>query len=157
MNQIGIGTIQHAKKTSENGNINVEQLDVKQRISRNQHLHDTNVDNSKAKEGKLSVDIFQSTDEMTIVSPIAGVKKEDVKVSIQGDVLTIRGERRKIKEDIASMQIVNELFWGVFSRSIVLPDNIDRQGIAATCKDHLLIITIPKTADFKTRVIHLSE
>ena len=81
---------------------------------------------------------------MLIICPIAGVEKTEIKVAIQDDVLTIRGERKKIGEIEGKSPLVNELFWGVFSRSIVLPDHIDRKNIKAKVTDSLLTITIPK-------------
>ena len=106
-------------------------------------------------EGQLSVDIVQREDQMIIICPIAGVEKSEIKVAIQDDVLTIRGERKPLEGIQAKEALVRELFWGTFSRSIVLPDHIDRKNINARVHEHMLIITIPKTEDFKTRIIHI--
>lgn len=105
----------------------------------------------------MSVDILQREDQMLILCPIAGVEKGDIKVSIQDDVLTIRGERKPIEGLNMGEALVRELFWGVFSRSIVLPDHIDRKGIEARVHEAILMITIPKTEDFKTRIIHVES
>jgi HSP20 family protein len=152
MNQIGLGPFQHAKQEES---VNVTQTQAVNRVSRKQHTHDPNA--STPPEGQLAVDILQGDHEMIVLCPIAGVEKSDIRVSIQDDVLTIRGERKKIARTESKTPIVGELFWGVFSRSIVLPDYIDRKNISARCHEHILIISIPKTEDFKTRVIHLSE
>ncbi len=109
------------------------------------------------KEGQLSVDIFHSETEMIILCPIAGVDKNDVQVALNDDVLTIRGERRRLPELEQKTCIVSELYWGTFSRSIVLPDYIDRKNVRAQVLEHLLVIKIPKTEDFKTRIIEISE
>lgn len=111
----------------------------------------------KNTEGQLSVDIYQTEDKMLIICPIAGVEKTEIKVAIQDDVLTIRGERKRLPIMEGKMPLVKELFWGVFSRSIVLPDHIDRKNIKAKVNDSLLTITIPKTEDFKTRIIHIND
>lgn len=103
------------------------------------------------------MDIYQNEDTMMIVCPIAGVEKSEIKVAIQDDVLTIRGERKKQIELETKTPLVKELFWGTFSRSIVLPDHIDRKNIRAKVNDSMLIVTIPKTEDFKTRIIHINE
>lgn len=108
-------------------------------------------------EGQLSVDIVQREDQMIVICPIAGVEKSEIKVAIQDDVLTIRGERKALEGIEPSEALVRELFWGTFSRSIVLPDHIDRKNIDARVHEHMLIITIPKTEDFKSRVIHIKE
>ncbi len=94
---------------------------------------------------------------MIVVCPIAGVEKSEIRVAIQDDVLTIRGERRQLSELSGKQPLVRELFWGTFSRSIVLPDHIDRKNIDARVHEHLLVISIPKTEDFKTRIIHIND
>lgn len=145
MNSIGIGQLKHASK------VKVENNPTPPKIAQHKHPE------PEQKEGQLSVDIYQSDDKMLIICPIAGVEKSEIKVAIQEDVLTIRGERKKIAEMNNKIPLVSELFWGTFSRSIVLPDHIDRKNISAKVNDSLLIITIPKTEDFKTRIIHIND
>ncbi len=148
MSQVGIGQLKHAKP-------------VKTAAKPAPKLHARPQPVAKpdeaAQEGQLSVDILQREDQMIVVCPIAGVEKSDIKVAIQDDVLTIRGERKPIEGLNQKEALVRELFWGNFSRSIVLPDHIDRKGINARVHEHMLIITIPKTEDFKTRIIHIEE
>lgn len=148
MSQVGIGQLKHAKPV---------QVTQKQPVKLNARPHKTAPAAEAAQEGQLSVDILQREDLMIIVCPIAGVEKADIKVAIQDDVLTIRGERKRIEGLQMNSALVSELFWGTFSRSIVLPDHIDRKNINAKVHEHMLIITIPKTEDFKTRIIHIEE
>lgn len=148
MTQIGIGQIKYAKQ------VKAEQTKTGT-LSSVTRMHEP-VAQNKPEEGQLSVDILHKEDQMTIICPIAGVNKGDIKVSIQDDVLTIRGERKKLLGMTNEQVVVNELFWGVFSRSIVLPDHIDRKKIEAKVIEHMLVITIPKTEDFKTRVIQIN-
>lgn len=143
MTQIGIGDMKHAQKSASKP---MEELPIEAPAL---EVPD--------QEGQLAVDVLQTENEMTIVCPIAGVKKEDLQVSLQEDVLTIRGDRKQVVGGKHYQSLVSELFWGTFSRSIVLPDHIDRKNIKAKVHEHLLIITIPKTEDFRTRVIHISE
>lgn len=161
MTQIGIGELKHAKTASTSTGKTREEP-----VSFNARPHEMPAQGTSARaqttqgtheEGQLSVDIFHKEDEMTIVCPIAGVKKEDIRVAIQDDVLTIRGERKPLLETSYEKPLVKELFWGTFSRSIVLPDHIDRKKISARVTEHMLIIQIPKTEDFKTRIIHINE
>ncbi len=149
MNQVGIGQLKHAKASGTPTILSDTPRKVKkQSIKKNV---------SKRQEGQLAVDIYHSSDEMIIICPIAGVDKRDLKVAIQDDVLTIRGERKKLPISEGGNALVRELYWGVFSRSIVLPDHIDRKGIQARVHEHLLIVSIPKTEDFKTRIIHIND
>ena len=150
MSQIGIGQLKHARAQApaeaplKKGPQPAVKLNARPRAEASQ-------------EGQLSVDILQREDLMIIVCPIAGVEKADIKVAIQDDVLTIRGERKRIEGLQVNSALVSELFWGTFSRSIVLPDHIDRKNINARVHEHMLIISIPKTEDFKTRIIHIAE
>lgn len=151
MTQIGIGELKHAK---------VRKTTAQTRRVFHARPHNNEEPQAKTetpKEGQLGVDILQTEDTMIIACPIAGVEKPDVKVSIQDDVLTIRGKRKKPVELENKQSLVSELYWGSFSRSIVLPDYIDRGKINARIQEHILIITIPKTEDFKTRIVHISE
>ena len=96
--------------------------------------------------GQLSVDVYETPGKLIIVAPIAGIKLDDVNISLTEDVLTISGNRaleEEIKEDD---YLIQECFWGEFSRSIVLPDNINADKISASFKDGVLRITIPRTS-----------
>lgn len=158
MKSIGIGELRHAKKDSANKKQDQSRISVNQReVQSAQRIPDKSNENPAKKEGQLSVDIYQQENEMVIVCPIAGVKKSEINVSIQDDVLTIRGERIAVKELEDKKPLVKELYWGVFSRSIILPDHIDRKNISARVSNHMLIISIPKTEDFKTRIIHINS
>ena len=148
MSQVGIGPIKHAKPVKPA---------IKTQPKLNARPQPSAKPDEAAQEGQLSVDILQREDQMIVVCPIAGVEKSDIKVAIQDDVLTIRGERKPIEGLNQKEALVRELFWGTFSRSIVLPDHIDLKNIQARVHEHLLIVTIPKTEDFKSRIIHIEE
>ena len=147
--QIGIGNLTHAKQEKKATSL--------PKLTRHEHKQILKKSEASANEGQLAVDILQSEDQMLILCPIAGVEKSDIKVAIQDDVLTIRGERKAIQGLGSKTPLVRELFWGTFSRSIVLPDHIDRKNIQARVHEHILIISIPKTEDFKTRIIHIND
>ncbi|MEK9159428.1 MAG: Hsp20/alpha crystallin family protein [Patescibacteria group bacterium] len=163
MSQVGIGQLKHARAEApagaplKKGAPQPVKLSARPRAEASAYGHKAPTAAEAAQEGQLSVDILQREDLMIIVCPIAGVEKSDIKVAIQDDVLTIRGERKRIEGLQVNSALVSELFWGTFSRSIVLPDHIDRKNINARVHEHMLIVTIPKTEDFKTRIIHIEE
>ena len=154
MNKVGIGQLKYAKQQQKT--VPVQGTRIKYNARKHKKAIKKNDKNAK-KEGQLAVDILQTEDKMIIICPIAGVENSDIKVAIQDDVLTIRGERKGITGLDNKQALVRELFWGTFSRSIVLPDHIDRKNISARSHEHMLIITIPKTEDFKTRIIHIND
>ncbi len=101
-----------------------------------------------AQEGMLSadwipfVDIIENDDSFVIKAELPEVKKEDVKVSIDKNILTFSGERRTEVKEEKEHRI--ERSYGSFSRSFSLPDNIDDTKISAQNKDGMLYLTIPK-------------
>lgn len=95
-------------------------------------------------EGQLTVDVYQTPTEIVIKSMVAGVKPEDLDISITRDMVTIKGKReteRFVKEEDYFHQ---ELYWGSFSRTIMLPAEIDVEESEAIEKHGLLILRLPK-------------
>ncbi len=95
-------------------------------------------------EGELTVDIYDKGDAIVIQSTVAGVKPEDLDVSITNDSVTIRGRRERHEEVREEHYYYKELFWGVFSRSVILPEEIDEDEAEASLKNGLLTLHLPK-------------
>lgn len=99
------------------------------------------------------VDIAETDKEFTIKAEIPEVKKEDVKVTVDNGILTIRGERKQEKEEKDKKFHRVERFYGSFTRSFTLPDNVDETKIEASFKDGMLNLQVPKTAESKPKAI----
>lgn len=95
-------------------------------------------------EGQLTVDVYQTPDEIVIRAIVAGVRPEDLDVSITRDMVTIRGKRTEAKEVNTEDYFYRELYWGSFSRTILLPQEIDTDAAEANEKHGLLTIRLPK-------------
>lgn len=95
-------------------------------------------------EGQLTVDVYQTADDIVIKTMIAGVKPEDLDISITRDMVTIKGSREETREANDSDFFTKELYWGTFSRTILLPQEIEVESAEATEKHGLLIIKLPK-------------
>lgn len=95
-------------------------------------------------EGELTVDIYDRGDSIVIQSTVAGVKPEDLDISITEDMVTIRGKRERQEETKDDNYYYKELFWGNFARSIILPEEIDDDAAEASLKHGLLTIRLPK-------------
>lgn len=95
-------------------------------------------------DGELSVDVYQTPTHIIIKAMIAGVRPEDLDVSITRDMVTIRGKREQHAEGQNGDFFFQELYWGSFSRTIVLPQEIDLEEAEASEKHGLLIIRLPK-------------
>ncbi|MEN8252001.1 MAG: Hsp20/alpha crystallin family protein [Patescibacteria group bacterium] len=106
-------------------------------------------------EGQLTIDVYQTETEIVIKSTIAGVKPEDLDVSISNDMLTIKGDRKN--EEIVNDNnfYYRECYWGSFSRSVVLPMDVLADKIDATLKNGILTIRLPKADVTKTKKIQV--
>jgi HSP20 family protein len=100
-------------------------------------------------------DISETDKEYLIKAELPEVKKEDVKITLDNGVITISGERRHEKEQKDENEIRVESFYGTFSRSFSLPENIDASSIRAESKDGVLRIRIPKTQAAKPKSISI--
>lgn len=94
-------------------------------------------------------DISETETEYLIKAELPEVKKEDVKVTFEQGLLTICGERRQENKQQDESEIRVESFYGSFSRSFSLPDNVDAKAIRADSKDGVLRVRIPKTTPSK--------
>lgn len=95
-------------------------------------------------EGELPIDMYQTRDSIVIRALVAGVSPEDLNISITRDMVTLRGQREEVQEAPDEDYYHRELFWGSFSRSIVLPEEIVIDEAEAKEKHGLLEITLPK-------------
>ncbi len=95
-------------------------------------------------EGQLTVDIFQTVTDIVVRSTIAGVDPNDIDVVITKDQVTIRGRRNPEEEIDPSEYYHQEIYWGPFSRSIILPVSINPDKSKASMKNGILIIRLPK-------------
>lgn len=95
-------------------------------------------------EGELSVDVYQNEKEMVIKTAIAGVTKKDLEISLNHDMLTIRGNRKQDEKVDEEKYFHQECYWGKFSRSLILPVDVDSSKTKARLKNGVLTIILPK-------------
>ncbi len=103
-------------------------------------------------EGQLAIDVYQTENDLVIQSAIAGVKPEILDISMEKDVINIKGSRQRPFEENGDY-FSQECFWGPFSREIILPADVDPNRAEATMKDGILTIRIPKILREKKRRI----
>ena len=97
-----------------------------------------------AAEGQLTVDVYQTPDEIVIRSIVAGVRPDDLDISISRDMVTVRGTREEQKEVSDDNYFHKELYWGSFSRTVLLPAEVEVEEAQANEKHGLLTIRLPK-------------
>ncbi len=103
-------------------------------------------------EGQLAVDVFQTEKKIIIKSTIAGVEPDNLKISLHNDLLTIKG-RRSIKESVNEEDyLYRECYWGPFSRSIILPSEVDNKKVEADLENGVLTISLYKSTPSKIEI-----
>lgn len=95
-------------------------------------------------EGQLPVDVYQTPNEIVVRTFVAGVRPDELNVSISRDMVVIEGSRDERDSVTDTDYFTRELFWGTFSRTILLPQEIDVDNSSAGAKDGLLSIILPK-------------
>lgn len=108
-------------------------------------------------EGQLSIDVYQTPDSIVVKSTIAGVRPEDIDISINNDLLTIRGRREMIERIREENYLYRECYWGSFSRSIILPVEVEAEKIEAYLENGVLTVALPKAKSAKQISIKVKE
>lgn len=108
-------------------------------------------------EAQLTIDMHQTSDEIIIEAMVAGVKPEDLDVSITQDMVTLKGKRLKSTSMSNDNYYYQELYWGGFSRSILLPQEVDSEEAEATMKNGLLTIKLPKLDKTKIQKLRIKN
>ena len=103
-----------------------------------------NIFEESDEEAQLTVDVYRTPLEIVIKTMVAGVKPEDLDVSITRDSVTIRGQRSEESTVANDEYLHRELYWGSFARTIALPEEIDVDQAEAIEKHGVLVLRLPK-------------
>jgi len=95
-------------------------------------------------DGQLTLDVYQTDKDIIIKSTIAGVSPEDLDIAYNNGMLTIKGERKTEETIDKENYFYQELYWGSFSRSVILPADVEEDNIEAELKNGILTVRLPK-------------
>lgn len=95
-------------------------------------------------EGQLPVDVHQTASDIIVRAFVAGVRPDELNISISRDMVELSGSRMEREQTSGTDYFTRELFWGSFSRTIMLPQEVDVEASSASAKDGLLTIILPK-------------
>jgi HSP20 family protein len=112
---------------------------------------------SSEEEGELAIDLYEIKDDLVLQAAIGGVVIGDLDISITNDMITIRGKREREEESKIEKFYYNECFWGPFSRSLILPQEINADKAKATVKNGLLSLYLPKLVKTKKKTLKIEE
>lgn len=103
-----------------------------------------------------ALDVYDEKDNFVVHLELPGLKKEDIDISLREGVLTVSGERKQENESKEGETFRSERYFGRFQRSVTLPSLVDANKVAASYKDGVLTITLPKAEEAKPRQIEVS-
>ena len=136
------------------GNIRFEENEEEENssVELNKKFNLSVKDNDLPKESKweeeidaeLTVDLYQTPSDIIVQTMVAGVQPDNLSITITRDMITIRGKREENQSIDKDNFFVQELYWGSFSRTISLPEEVDPEEAEAVEKHGLLIIKLPK-------------
>jgi HSP20 family protein len=95
-------------------------------------------------DGELVIDVFETTADFVVLAAIAGVQIKDIDISLEKDMMIIKGDRQDPHGHPNKKYFYQECYWGPFSRKIILPENIDIDKADAQMDKGVLTIKIPK-------------
>ncbi len=123
----------------------------------NNLLGDSSSRDSTYSRWQPHVDVQIKEDKYVVYADIPGVDSKDIHVHMDGNILTIEGERKKETKDESENYTRTERYFGYFSRSFTLPEDVTADNIAATCNKGVLCLTIPKIEKKRPRKIEVKE
>lgn len=126
-------------------------------LPKNNFLEETTIDSNDWSgddqiEGQLAIDVYQTPNKIIIKSTIAGVKPEDLKISLHHDLLSIKGHRHFNEQVNDDDYLFKECYWGNFSRSIILPAEVDTKKIEAVLENGILTVALEKVKTEPIRI-----
>ncbi|MFZ1020064.1 MAG: Hsp20/alpha crystallin family protein [Minisyncoccia bacterium] len=108
-------------------------------------------------EAELSVDVYQTPTDIIVQTMVAGVKPEELELSIARDAVTIKGKREESRTIDEENYFTKELYWGKFSRSISLPAEVEPEEVEATERHGLITIKIKKVDKEKKNTVRVKS
>lgn len=105
--------------------------------------------------GELAVDVYSTEDHIIIQAPISGVKKDEIEIVTENDIVIIKGERKRPQKKEIKEFYTGECFYGSFRREVILPEETDPSRIEANIDEGILTIEIPKIEREKRRKVDI--
>jgi HSP20 family protein len=102
-------------------------------------------------EGWLTIDVYQTPQDIVVESAVAGVNPDELDITATTDSIAIKGERRRSKEVKDGDYLYQECYWGKFSRSVILPQEVDPDNATVDFKNGILTVHLPKVMKQKSK------
>ncbi len=139
------GSIKMEDEDKEESSDQIKKINVNSKHSSdNKNLDDKEEEFENESEAELTVDVYQTQTEIIVQTMVAGVHPDNLNITITRDMITLYGKREENQSIKEEDYFIQELYWGSFSRSISLPEEVDPEEAEAIEKHGLLIIRLPK-------------
>ncbi len=119
-------------------------------------LTSTKKESRSSSEGHLTIDVYQTEDDIVVQSTIAGASRDNIDISVTQDMITIKGRREPEERIKTSDYYHQELYWGPFSRAVILPESVDADSAKADYRNGILTIRLPKLEKKRMKKIKIS-
>lgn len=130
-----------------------ESQGIELNTSPDENTTDLGEDFDEEPEGQLTIDVYQTPKEIVVESAVAGVNPDDLDINVNNDSVTIKGKRKRENEVKDEDYFYQECYWGKFSRTVILPQEIDPDRSYATLKNGILSVHLPKASKQKSKKI----
>ena len=134
-----------------------QKITIEEQPPSQEPIEELKVDDWFEPEGELAIDVYSTEKDVVIQSVIAGVRPEEIDITVEDDVVTIKGNRRNPNETEEKHYLHEECYWGPFSRQVFLPEDIDVKNVAAIMKDGVLTLRLPKLHLEKTKQVKIEK
>ena len=134
-----------------------QKITIEEQPPSQEPIEELKVDDWFEPEGELAIDVYSTEKDVVIQSVIAGVRPEEIDITVENDVVTIKGNRRNPNETEEKHYLHEECYWGPFSRQVFLPEDIDVKNVAAIMKDGVLTLRLPKLHLEKTKQVKIEK
>ena len=114
-------------------------------------------DKDKNMEGEMIIDVYETDEDIVIQSTIAGVRAEDLDISIEKDMVAIKGHRQRPQTDKEKKYLYEECYWGPFSRQIILPEEVNENKSEAVVENGVLFLKMPKIKKIQKKKIEIKD
>lgn len=101
------------------------------------------------------IDVYETADEVVVLADLAGVREDEIEVTMQNRRLVIRGERRDVRQGIKRTYSRMEISWGTFERSVAIPADVDEERVKASYQAGILEVILPKPGERRTHRVKI--
>jgi len=130
---------------------------VEEQPSSSEPIEELKVDDWFEPEGELAIDVYQTDKDIVVQTAVAGVRPEELDISVENDVVSLRGVRKNPNEQEKKHYLHQECFWGPFSRQVFLPEEVDLKNVEAQMRDGVLTLRLPKLNREQTKKVKISK